>query len=205
MRQGIICAIVVIATVMTVPLAGTRSSSSPTGHSREAPDRLAVLGPADWKAVDGELIGTPKSPEGGWLVSTNRFRTSSSAPTSSASAVQDRSAAARREDADGDEGHLSLAQRGRGRRLCGDARRQRQGTDARAPAPRRRADARRANGRRSGGRGRGARAAPGGARRCAGAGPLARQARRRARPAAAARLEPAADAVCCPRARRCPN
>src|SRR5262245_44938105 len=27
-----------------------------------------VLGDADWKAVDGVLVGTPKTPAGGWLV-----------------------------------------------------------------------------------------------------------------------------------------
>src|SRR6185436_18230245 len=33
-----------------------------------------VLGQADWRAVDGELIGTPKAPEGGWLVLDKSFQ-----------------------------------------------------------------------------------------------------------------------------------
>src|SRR5204862_3724974 len=33
-----------------------------------------LLGSADWKAVDGELIGTPKSPDGGWLVLDKSFQ-----------------------------------------------------------------------------------------------------------------------------------
>jgi hypothetical protein len=33
-----------------------------------------VLGAADWKAIDGELVGTPKSTDGGWLVLDKSFQ-----------------------------------------------------------------------------------------------------------------------------------
>ena len=33
-----------------------------------------VLGAADWKAIDGELVGTPKSADGGWLVLDKSFQ-----------------------------------------------------------------------------------------------------------------------------------
>ena len=33
-----------------------------------------MLGAADWKAIDGELVGTPKSADGGWLVLDKSFQ-----------------------------------------------------------------------------------------------------------------------------------
>ena len=63
------------AALSTLPLAGTRSTFIP--YSTFKGSTLAgwhVLGSADWKAVDGELIGTPKSPEGGWLVLDKSFQ-----------------------------------------------------------------------------------------------------------------------------------
>ena len=49
--------------------------SSPTGHSRAARSTgWHVVGAADWKAIDGELVGTPKSADGGWLVLDKSFQ-----------------------------------------------------------------------------------------------------------------------------------
>lgn len=66
---------VALSVLSTVPLAGTRSTFVPDWTFKGS--TLAgwhVLGAADWKAVDGELIGTPKSPEGGWLVFDKSFQ-----------------------------------------------------------------------------------------------------------------------------------
>ena len=66
---------VAFAALSTLPLAGTRSTFVPDSTFKGS--TLAgwhVLGAADWKAVDGELIGTPKSPEGGWLVLDKSFQ-----------------------------------------------------------------------------------------------------------------------------------
>jgi len=66
---------VALAALATVPVAGTRSTFIPDFTFKGS--TLAgwhVLGAADWKAVDGELIGTPKSPEGGWLVLDKSFQ-----------------------------------------------------------------------------------------------------------------------------------
>jgi hypothetical protein len=57
------------AALVAVPLSGTRSMFVPDWTFKGS--TLAgwhVLGDAEWKAADGELIGTPKSPDGGWLV-----------------------------------------------------------------------------------------------------------------------------------------
>src|SRR4051812_18226690 len=63
------------AALSTLPLAGTRSTFIPDFTFKGS--TLAgwhALGAADWRAVDGELIGTPKSPEGGWLVLDKSFQ-----------------------------------------------------------------------------------------------------------------------------------
>ena len=77
----------ILGALATVPLAGTRSTFIPDWTFKGS--TLAgwhVLGAADWKAIDGELVGTPnRRTAAGWY-STNRFRMSSLAPTSSASA-----------------------------------------------------------------------------------------------------------------------
>ena len=184
-----------LAALSTVPLAGTRSTFVPDWTFKGS--TLAgwhVLGAADWKAVDGELVGTPKSPDGGWLVLDKSFQdVEFGADFKCVGGCRDRRVAARREDADGNEGHLPLARRGRSRRLCRDARRQRQdltrerlrpggGLMRVAPSAAEAAAAAAARARR-----RGPRWA-----RCAGRG-------------AAPRRQAAADAVCCPRARRCPT
>src|SRR6266516_4336588 len=75
MNKRILIGIAVIAAVMVMPLSGTRSTFVPDWTFKGT--TLAgweVLGQADWRASDGELIGTPKTPEGGWLVLDNSFQ-----------------------------------------------------------------------------------------------------------------------------------
>src|SRR5687767_11624442 len=66
---------VMLGAIATVPLDGIRSTFVPDWTFKGS--TLAgwrVLGAADWKAVDGELVGTPKSPDGGWLVLDKSFQ-----------------------------------------------------------------------------------------------------------------------------------
>jgi hypothetical protein len=64
-----------LAALVTVPLAGTRSTFVPDWTFKG--NTLAgwhVLGAAEWKAIDGELVGTPESADGGWLVLDKSFQ-----------------------------------------------------------------------------------------------------------------------------------
>ena len=64
-----------LAAICTVPLAGTRSTFVPDWTFKG--NTLAgwhVLGAVEWKAIDGELVGTPKSADGGWLVLDKSFQ-----------------------------------------------------------------------------------------------------------------------------------
>ena len=64
-----------LAALATVPLIGTRSTFIPDWTFKgNTLTGWRVLGAADWKAVDGELVGTPKSPEGGWLLLDKSFQ-----------------------------------------------------------------------------------------------------------------------------------
>src|SRR5688572_4323948 len=61
--------LVVIAVSLTLPVLGTRYAFVPDWTFKGS--TLAgwrVLGQADWKAADGELIGAPRSSNGGWLM-----------------------------------------------------------------------------------------------------------------------------------------
>ncbi len=67
--------VAMLAVLVTAPLTGTRSTFVPDWTFKGS--TLAgwhALGPADWKAIDGELVGTPKSPDGGWLVLDKSFQ-----------------------------------------------------------------------------------------------------------------------------------
>ncbi|MEP6914628.1 MAG: DUF1080 domain-containing protein [Acidobacteriota bacterium] len=69
MVQRLLGGIAVLAAVVTAPIAATRGTFVPDWTFKGS--TLAgwqVLGQAGWRAADGELIGTPTSPEGGWLV-----------------------------------------------------------------------------------------------------------------------------------------
>ena len=71
-RLGVVAA---LAALSIVPLGGTRSTFVPDWTFKGS--TLAgwhVLGAAEWKAVDGELVGTPKSTDGGWLVLDKSFQ-----------------------------------------------------------------------------------------------------------------------------------
>ncbi len=66
---------VVAAVTMAAPVSGTRSTFVPDWTFKgSALTGWQVVGQADWKAVNGELVGTPKSPEGGWLVLDKSFQ-----------------------------------------------------------------------------------------------------------------------------------
>ena len=69
---GLVAALVAF---LCVPLGGTRSTFVPDWTFKGSTlTGWHVLGAADWKAVDGELVGTPKSPDGGWLVLDKSFQ-----------------------------------------------------------------------------------------------------------------------------------
>ena len=75
MSRRLLGLVATFAALLTVPLAGTRSTFVPDWTFKGS--TLAgwhVLGAADWKAIDGELVGTPKSPDGGWLVLDKSFQ-----------------------------------------------------------------------------------------------------------------------------------
>ena len=79
------------------------------------------LGAGDWRAENGEIIGTPKE-EGGWLVLDKGYQDIAFyASFRCAGRMQDRGAAARREDRRRHEGHLRLAGRRRRRWLRRDS------------------------------------------------------------------------------------
>ena len=62
--------VVAIAALSVAVLEGARWNFIPdwTFKGNDIKKDWTVIGQATWKAVDGELIGTPTSPEGGWLV-----------------------------------------------------------------------------------------------------------------------------------------
>jgi hypothetical protein len=75
MKRGISVAVVLIAVATVVPLRGTRATFVPDWTFKgSALSGWTVLGQAEWKAADGELIGKPKAPEGGWLVLDKSFQ-----------------------------------------------------------------------------------------------------------------------------------
>jgi hypothetical protein len=75
MSKRILIGIAVIAAALVVPLAGTRSTFVPDWTFKgSALTGWNVLGQADWRAADGELVGTPRAPEGGWLVLDKSFQ-----------------------------------------------------------------------------------------------------------------------------------
>jgi len=75
MSRRLLGLVATLAALLTIPLAGTRSTFVPDWTFKGS--TLAgwhVLGAADWKAIDGELVGTPKSADGGWLVLDKSFQ-----------------------------------------------------------------------------------------------------------------------------------
>ena len=69
MRRGLLCALAIAAVSVAAPR-GARWNFIPdwTFKGNDLKKDWTVLGQATWQAANGELIGTPTSPEGGWLV-----------------------------------------------------------------------------------------------------------------------------------------
>ena len=69
MRRALLCALA-IAVVSVAAAHGARWNFIPdwTFKGTDLKKDWTVLGQATWQAANGELIGTPTSPEGGWLV-----------------------------------------------------------------------------------------------------------------------------------------
>src|SRR5260370_1956649 len=66
LSAGLVIAIVILP---MGPLTATRATFVPDWTFKGSTLKgWHGLGQADWKAADGVLIGTPRSPEGGWLV-----------------------------------------------------------------------------------------------------------------------------------------
>jgi Domain of Unknown Function (DUF1080)/FG-GAP-like repeat len=69
MFKRLAAALVLAIAAIAVPHAGPRGTFIPdwtfTGQNLTG---WRQVGQADWKVVDGVIVGTPKSPEGGWLV-----------------------------------------------------------------------------------------------------------------------------------------
>ena len=75
MSRRLIGLVATLGALSTVPLVGTRSTFVPDWTFKgNALTGWHVLGAADWKAIDGELVGTPKSADGGWLVLDKSFQ-----------------------------------------------------------------------------------------------------------------------------------
>ncbi len=75
MSRRLIGLVATLGALSIVPLSGTRETFVPDWTFKGS--TLAgwqVLGAADWKAIDGELVGTPKSADGGWLVLDKSFQ-----------------------------------------------------------------------------------------------------------------------------------
>jgi hypothetical protein len=61
--------LIVILASLRVPVLGTRYSFIPDWTFKGSTlSGWHALGQAEWKAVNGELAGTPKSPDGAWLM-----------------------------------------------------------------------------------------------------------------------------------------
>ena len=69
MRRGLLCALAIAVVSVAAPH-GARWNFIPdwTFKGTDLKKDWTVLGQATWRAANGELIGTPTSPEGGWLV-----------------------------------------------------------------------------------------------------------------------------------------
>src|SRR5579862_1237162 len=70
MWKQIVCASLAIgATCLVLPRAGANKNFVADwtfqGSSLAA---ARIIGNADWHAQNGEIVGTPKTPEGGWLI-----------------------------------------------------------------------------------------------------------------------------------------
>jgi hypothetical protein len=61
--------LLVAATALTIPLSGTRKTFVPDWTFKgSALTGFQTIGAAQWTATNGEIVGRPTAPEGGWLV-----------------------------------------------------------------------------------------------------------------------------------------
>jgi hypothetical protein len=75
MSRRFLTGIVVLVAALAVPLAGKRPSFVPDWtFSGSALTGWHVIGQAKWTATNGELVGTPTAPDGGWLVLDTSFQ-----------------------------------------------------------------------------------------------------------------------------------
>ena len=75
MSRRLLGLVATFAAFLTIPVAGTRGTFVPDWTFKGSTlTGWHVLGAADWKAIDGELVGTPKSADGGWLVLDKSFQ-----------------------------------------------------------------------------------------------------------------------------------
>ncbi len=75
MSRRVLTGVVVLTAALVVPVAGKRPSFVPDWtFSGSALTGWHVLGQAKWTATNGELVGTPTAPEGGWLVLDKSFQ-----------------------------------------------------------------------------------------------------------------------------------
>jgi hypothetical protein len=69
MSARAVVGIIALAAAMSVSVSGTRSTFVPDWTFKGSGlTGWAAIGQASWQATNGEIVGTPKSPEGGWLV-----------------------------------------------------------------------------------------------------------------------------------------
>ena len=128
MTGRILTGVAAIALAMTMPLSGARSTFQPDWTFKGSTLTAGrSSGQANWTAVNGELVGTPKAPEGGWLVLDKGFQdVQFGADFRCTGGCKTGVLVPRRETAERrDEGRLCLARRRRHRQLCGHARRHR--------------------------------------------------------------------------------
>ena len=119
MAKRVMALTALIAAVLAIPVSGTRYSFVPDWTFKGSTlTGWHTVGQADWKAVNGELVGTPKSPDGGWLLLDKSFQdVAGRLRLQDDRRRQDRRAAPRGEDAGRNERHLRVAQRRRAGRL----------------------------------------------------------------------------------------
>ena len=75
MAKRVMALTALIAAVLAIPVSGTRYSFVPDWTFKGSTlTGWHTVGQVDWKATNGELVGTPKSPDGGWLLLDKGFQ-----------------------------------------------------------------------------------------------------------------------------------
>ena len=94
-RRFVLCAVAFAASM--APLSGTNGNFVPDWTFKGPTlDDWQPLGQADWRAENGEIVGTPRAAEGGWLLLNQSFQdVQIAASVRCARGVQARSAVAR--------------------------------------------------------------------------------------------------------------